>query len=176
MKRMKVKKKMTKQIIAIWAEDDNHLIGVDGRLPWRLPKELQHFKETTMGGALLMGRVTFDGMKRRILPGRETLILTKDRDFDAEGIKVVNSLSDVLEWFDNQDKNLYIVGGSSIYKVFEHYYDTIVKTSVHGSFRGDTYFPDIDLSPYEEVSKTFFEKDDENINDFTITVLTKKSR
>ena len=72
---------MTKKLIAIWAEDDNHLIGVNERLPWRLPKELQHFKETTMGQALLMGRVTFDGMNRRILPGRETLILTRDSDF-----------------------------------------------------------------------------------------------
>ncbi|MFZ3165531.1 MAG: dihydrofolate reductase, partial [Streptococcus alactolyticus] len=51
---------MTKQLIAIWAEDENHLIGVDGGLPWHLPKELKHFKETTMGQALLMGRVTFD--------------------------------------------------------------------------------------------------------------------
>ena len=90
---------MTKKIVAIWAEDENHLIGVNDGLPWRLPKELKHFKETTMGQALLMGRVTFDGMKRRILPGRETLILTRDKAFEADGVTVVHDMDQVFEWF-----------------------------------------------------------------------------
>src|SRR5699024_11588003 len=85
---------MTKQLIAIWAEDENHLIGVDGGLPWHLPKELKHFKETTMGQALLMGRVTFDGMGRRVLPGRDTLVLTRDKTYQADGVTVVHSRSE----------------------------------------------------------------------------------
>lgn len=168
-----VEMKQTKKIIAIWAEDDNHLIGVNGGLPWRLPKELKHFKETTMGQALLMGRVTFDGMNRRILPGRETLILTRDENFKADGVTVVNSLADALAWFENQDKDLYIVGGASIYQAFSGTYDAIIKTSVHGTFSGDTYFPEIDLTGFKEVSQIFFEKDDENAYDFTVTVLEK---
>ena len=93
---------MTKKIIAIWAEDENRLIGIDGGLPWHLPKELKHFKETTMGQALLMGRVTFDGMNRRILPGRETLILTRDKSFEVDGVTIVHSLDEVFEWFEEQ--------------------------------------------------------------------------
>ena len=69
---------MTKKIAAIWAQDQNGLIGKDQSLPWHLPAELKHFKEITTGHAILMGRVTFDGMHRRVLPNRQTLILTRD--------------------------------------------------------------------------------------------------
>ncbi|QMS95635.1 dihydrofolate reductase [Streptococcus equinus] len=164
---------MTKKIVAIWAEDENHLIGVNDGLPWRLPKELKHFKETTMGQALLMGRVTFDGMKRRILPGRETLILTRDKAFEADGVTVVNDMDQVFEWFKNHDKTLYVVGGASIYKAFLPYCDEIIKTTVHGEFDGDTYFPDVDLEQFTKVSESFYEKDDKNAYDFTITVFKK---
>ncbi len=164
---------MTKKIVAIWAEDENHLIGVNDGLPWRLPKELKHFKETTMGQALLMGRVTFDGMKRRILPGRETLILTRDKAFEADGVTVVHDMDQVFEWFKNHDKALYVVGGASIYKAFLPYCDEIIKTTVHGEFDGDTYFPDVDLEQFTKVSESFYEKDDKNAYDFTITVFEK---
>jgi len=164
---------MTKKIVAIWAEDENHLIGVNDGLPWRLPKELKHFKETTMGQALLMGRVTFDGMKRRILPGRETLILTRDKAFEADGVTVVNDMDQVFEWFKNHDKTLYVVGGASIYKAFLPYCDEIIKTTVHGEFDGDTYFPDVDLEQFTKVSESFYEKDDKNAYDFTTTVFEK---
>ena len=83
---------MSKQLIAIWAEAHNHVIGKNHTMPWHLPAELAHFKKTTMGSAILMGRVTFDGMNRRCLPGRETLILTRDKDFDCEGVTTVRVL------------------------------------------------------------------------------------
>ena len=164
---------MTKKIFAIWAEDENRLIGVNDGLPWRLPKELKHFKETTMGQALLMGRVTFDGMNRRILPGRETLILTRDKSFEADGVTIVHDMDEVFDWFEKQDKTLYILGGASIYKAFLPHCDAIIKTTVHGVFEGDTYFPDVDLTSFRKVSETFNEKDDKNAYDFTITVLEK---
>ena len=164
---------MTKKIIAIWAEDENRLIGIDGGLPWHLPKELKHFKETTMGQALLMGRVTFDGMNRRILPGRETLILTRDKSFEVDGVTIVHSLDEVFEWFEEHDKTLYVVGGASIYQTFLPYCDVIIKTRVHGVFEGDTYFPEVDLTDFKQVSETFNGKDDKNAYDFTITILEK---
>lgn len=166
---------MTKKLIAIWAEDKNGLIGVDGGLPWRLPKELQHFKETTMGHALLMGRVTFDGMNRRVLPGRETLILSKSLDQSDANVTLVHSVEEALDWYHKQDKNLYIVGGSSIYKAFENHYDELIRTKVQGEFEGDTYFPNLDLSDFERISQTDFTKDDKNAYDFTIEVLKKKN-
>ena len=73
-----------KKIIGIWAQTENGIIGKDQVMPWHLPAELQHFKETTMGQAILMGRVTFDGMKKRVLPGRTSIILTQDQAYDPE--------------------------------------------------------------------------------------------
>ena len=105
---------MSKQIIAIWAEARNHVIGKNHTMPWHLPAELAHFKKTTMGSAILMGRVTFDGMNRRCLPGRETLILTRDKDFDCEEVTTVTSVEEALAWFEQQDKDLYIAGGMKL--------------------------------------------------------------
>lgn len=109
---------MTKKIVAIWAEDENRLIGVNDGLPWRLPKELKHFKETTMGQALLMGRVTFDGMNRRILPGRETLILTRDKSFEADGVRIVHDMDEVFDWFKSRIRPFISLVGLVSIKLF----------------------------------------------------------
>ena len=123
---------MSKQLIAIWAEAHNHVIGKNHTMPWHLPAELAHFKKTTMGSAILMGRVTFDGMNRRCLPGRETLILTRDKDFDCEGVTTVTSVE------------------------------------------GDTYFPQLDMTAFKEVSCDRVAKDDKNAYDFSISRYEKE--
>lgn len=167
---------MSKDIIAIWAEDKNHLIGCKDSLPWRLPKDLNHFKETTMGQVLLMGRVTFEGMNRRILPGRQTIVLTRDSDYEAEGVLVLHSKEEVLDWFASQEKTLYIVGGARIYQSFLDVANTILKTEVDGVFEGDTYFPEYPESDFDLVSESFFEKDDKNAYDFTVKKLIRKAK
>lgn len=163
-----------KKIIAIWAQAENGIIGKNQTMPWYLPAELKHFKTTTVGQALLMGRVTFDGMKRRILPGRETLVLTRDLDYNPEGVIVVHSVEEVLSWFEQQDKDLYIAGGSAIYKAFECHYDRLIKTTIHAVLDGDTYFPEIDLKNTIQVSEETIYRDDKNPYDFTISIFDKK--
>lgn len=159
---------MVKRIIGIWAEDEQGLIGREGGLPWRLPKDLQHFKQTTLGHTLLMGRVTFDGMNRRLLPGRSTLVLSSDASLESHGVTVLSSLEQVLDWYDSQQDSLYIVGGAKVYKAFEPYYDELIKTEVAGVFEGDTYFPEMDWSCFELVASQAFDKDDENPHAFSI--------
>lgn len=159
---------MTKKILAIWAEDNNHLIGKDGKLPWHLPKDLAHFKETTQDQAVLMGRVTFEGMGSRPLPKRDNLILTRDQDFKANGVTVCHSVADVMTWFNQQEKNLYIAGGSEIYRLFGPYYDGLVQTVVDGSFAGDTHFPALDFSVFDKVSSEQFAPDEKNAHAFTV--------
>ena len=105
---------MTKKIIAIWAQDEKGVIGKEDRLPWHLPAELQHFKETTLNHAILMGRVTFDGMGRRLLPKRQTLILTRNSEEVIDGALVFQDVESVLAWYQSQEKNLYIIGGKQI--------------------------------------------------------------
>lgn len=166
---------MTKKIVAIWAQDEKGVIGKEDRLPWHLPAELKHFKETTLNHAILMGRVTFDGMGRRLLPGRETLILTRNSEESIEGALVFQNVKDVLDWYQNQDKNLYILGGKQIFQLFEPYLDEIIVTRIHAKVEGDTYFPeDFDLTVFETVANKFYSKDEKNDYDFTIEYRKRK--
>lgn len=160
---------MTKKIIAIWAQDKSGIIGRNNKLPWHLPKDLKHFKETTLNQAILMGRVTFEGMSKQLLPNRETLILTTQSEYQVDGVTVVTSVEEVLNWYINQDKTLYIVGGSQIYQLFEPYVDELIVTQVQAEVEGDTYFPkDFDFSKFSLVSSTIFEKDELNEFEFMI--------
>lgn len=160
---------MTKKIVAIWAQDKSGIIGKNNCLPWHLPKDLKHFKETTLNQAILMGRVTFEGMNKRLLPDRETLILTTQSDYQVDGATVVTGVEEVLTWYKAQDKNLYVVGGSQIYKLFEPYVDKLIITQVQADVDGDTYFPrEFDFSKFSLVSSELYEKDEQNEFDFTI--------
>lgn len=168
---------MTKKIAAIWAQDQNGLIGKNQSLPWHLPAELKHFKEITYGHAILMGRVTFDGMDQRVLPNRTSLILTKDPNYtvENESVLIFHDLPSVLKWYEEQEKNLYIIGGGQIFSLFQHHLDEIIKTEIHACFEGDTYFPkDFDLRAFREVSSQFHPKDDKNAYDFTVKILERK--
>lgn len=160
---------MTKKIIAIWAQDTKGIIGKNNHLPWHLPKDLKHFKETTLNQAILMGRVTFEGMNKRLLPNRETLILTTQSDYQVDGATVLTSVEEVLTWYINQDKTLYILGGGQIYKLFEPYVDELIVTQIQAEVDGDTYFPkDFDFSPFSLVSSTDYEKDEQNKFGFVV--------
>lgn len=160
---------MHKKIIAIWAQDQCGIIGKNNHLPWHLPKDLEHFKEITLNQAILMGRVTFEGMNQRLLPNRETLILTTQLGYQVDGAVVVTSVEEVLNWYENQDKTLYIVGGNLVYKLFEPYVDELFVTQVQAEVVGDTYFPrDFDFSRFSLVSSEDYEKDEQNEFEFTI--------
>ena len=166
---------MSKQLIAIWAEAHNHVIGKNHTMPWHLPAELAHFKKTTMGSAILMGRVTFDGMNRRCLPGRETLILTRDKDFDCEGVTTVTSVEEALAWFEQQDKDLYIAGGAGVYKAFDGHYDAFIKTTIEADLEGDTYFPtDFPWGDFVKVKSHEGEVDEKNIYPHTFEIYERK--
>ena len=169
---------MSKKIVAIWAQEENGLIGKENRMPWYLPAELQHFKETTMGQVILMGRVTFDGMKRRVLPGRTTIILTRDYTYQVkdEHVLVFHDIRSVLEWYAKQDKTLFIIGGAQVLEAFEPWIEELVQTQVHASLEGDTYFPkEFALDKFSVIEERFYDKDEKNPYDFTIKVLRRET-
>lgn len=170
---------MTKKISAIWAQDKNGLIGKGANLPWYLPADFAHFKATTTGHAMVMGRVTFDGMGKRALPNRISLILTRDRDYqvDNDRVLVFHSVKEVLDWYQEQEKNLYVLGGGQVFSAFEPYLDEIVKTDIHGQFEGDVYFPeDFDWSVFVEKKAEMRAKDTDNPVDFTVRVFERREK
>ncbi|WP_105108324.1 dihydrofolate reductase [Streptococcus suis] len=162
---------MTKKIVAIWAQDENGLIGKGDRLPWALPADMAHFKETTTGHTIVMGRVTFDGIGKRALPNRHTIVLTTDNSYQMESdrVTILNSIDQVLDWYQQQNGTLFVLGGSKIFTAFAPYIEELIVTDIHGQFEGDVFFPgDFPLGEFQLQSEQFRSKDEANSVDFII--------
>ena len=141
---------MSLSIIA--AMDQNKLIGKQGKIPWKLPADLKYFKETTMGAPVIMGRKTFESIGFP-LPGRRNIILTRNKNYTAEGCEIVHSQKEILDEFLEKKEEAFIIGGAEIYKQFLAYSDKLYLTIIEQQFSGDTYFPEIDWQKWEKVSE-----------------------
>ena len=158
-------------ISLIWAMDKNGLIGKDNKLPWHLPKDLEFFKKTTLGKTIIMGRKTFESFKKP-LPKRHSVILTRSKNYHADMCTFINSVEEAIDLC--KDEEVFIIGGSEIYKLFLPIADKLYITFIQDEFEGDTYFPKIDWNKWELVSKTKVIKDKENPYDFTWNIYIKK--
>ena len=118
-------------LAAIWAQDENGLIGKEDRLPWRLPNDLKFFKQMTEANTLVMGRKTFEGMGSRPLPNRQTIVLTRDSSYKAEGVHVMHSVEDVLALEKETDGIFFIAGGSAVYQEFLPFCTILYRTVIH---------------------------------------------
>lgn len=122
---------------------ENSVIGKDGKLIWRIPKDLAKFKEITYGGTMIMGRKTFLSLPG-ILKGRKHIVLTRDRDFKVDNaqVEVVNSISDIKPYIDAEEE-YYVIGGGEIFKLLLPYAKKIYLSRLHKEYEGDTFFPHI---------------------------------
>jgi dihydrofolate reductase len=134
----------------IVAASANNVIGADGGLPWRLPEDLRRFKRITMGKPMIMGRLTFESIGRA-LPGRRSIVVTRQADYTAEGCDVVATPEAALELASNADE-VMIVGGGKIYEQLLPLANRIYMTRVHAEISGDTFFPEIDADEWRIVS------------------------
>lgn len=157
----------------LWAQDENGLIGNKNGLPWKLPADLKYFKETTMGQAIVMGRKTYESIGRP-LPGRTNIILTRDNRFKAEGCLVFHSKDELLEWIEGDGSEVFITGGSEIFKLFLQEADRLYVTKIRASFEGDTYFPEIDWEQWSLVSAKKGPRDDKNPYDYEFQVYERE--
>ena len=127
-------------ISAIYAVSENHVIGYQGDLPWRLPGDLKFFKQTTVGKPVVMGRRTYESIGRP-LPKRRNLVLTRQAGFTAEGTEVYRSLEEALQACADEPE-VVIIGGAALYReAFEkELVDVVYQTLVHAEVEGDTFF------------------------------------
>lgn len=146
---------MAQDIFLISARAANGVIGVDGKLPWHLPADLRHFKALTMGKPMIMGRKTFESFPAP-LPGRRHIVLTRDRDWQAEGAEVVHSIEDALACAGEGE--VAVIGGAQIYAQFLSHASRIELTEVHDDYGGDTYFP-ILSDEWHEIARTSHHQD-----------------
>lgn len=131
------------------ARADNGVIGKDGRLPWHLSADLRHFKRVTMGGAMIMGRRTFDSLPG-LLPGRRHIVLTRDPDWRAEGAEVAHSVEQALRL---AGEHASVIGGAEIFRLLEGHADAAELTEIRAPFEGDTVLPPFDPATWREVSR-----------------------
>lgn len=129
----------------------NRTIGVNNTLPWRCPEDLKHFKTLTMGHHMIMGRKTFDSIGKP-LPGRTTVVITRNNDLEIEGCIVAHSLQEALVTCAG-DEEIFVVGGAELYRQAISLVDTLYVTEIQQDVAGDAHFPQIDKAFWQETSR-----------------------
>jgi dihydrofolate reductase len=143
---------MTKRVVLVAAVAENGVIGNGPDIPWRIPGEQAEFKRLTMGHTLVMGRTTYESIGRP-LPGRTTIVLTRDPTWSADGVLVAGSLQQALETAATLDGDVMVAGGAQVYAAAMPFADEQVLTEVHLSPPGDVTYPALDRSQWREVAR-----------------------
>ncbi len=145
------------RIVFVVAVARNGVIGAGGKLPWRLPSDLKRFRETTWGRPMIMGRKTFSSIGKA-LPGRETIVVTRDSSFHFEGVHVAHDIEAALALGAQRASamgvdEIMVVGGGEIYRALLPRADRVVLTEVDLAPEGDAAFPALDPTAWAEVSR-----------------------
>jgi dihydrofolate reductase len=159
-------------ISLIWAMEDNRLIGVENRLPWKLPADMKWFRRHTLGKTIVMGRKTFESFGRKPLPERTNIVVTRDERYQAPGAVVVHSIDEALQVASGQPE-IFIIGGASFYEQMLPRADRLYITQVHGTFTGDAWFPSFDMSRWRRVTSEESRVDEKNAYACTFTIFER---
>jgi len=139
------------EIILIAALAKNRVIGIDNKLPWRLPDDLQHFKKLTLGHSIVMGRRTWESLPG-VLPDRRHIVITRDRDYVSADAHVVHSIEEAIALVPERQP-IFIVGGANLYQQLLERADRMELTLVDAKPQGDAFFPEWDTHQWQEVSR-----------------------
>ncbi len=159
-------------ITIIAAVAKNNALGKDNKLIWHLPADLIRFKKVTSGHHIIMGRKTFESLGKP-LPNRTTIIITRNKNYNAEGCVVVNSLNEALQ-IAKVDENPFILGGAEIYKQAIKIADILDLTIVHQDFEADVFFPEINKNIWKETSRQDFKANGKNKYNYSFVTYTRK--
>ncbi|AMO58453.1 dihydrofolate reductase [Endozoicomonas montiporae CL-33] len=162
----------------IAAVAENNAIGINNKMPWYLPGDLRYFKAVTMGKPIIMGRKTFDSL-RKPLPGRTNIVITRDSEWQHDGVKVVHSLTEALALAEdialiNGNDEVMVIGGAQIYEQALDKADRLYLTKVYQSFEGDAFFPEIVESDWLETARQDMQSEDDDPLTFSYLVLDRK--
>ena len=149
-------------ISLVVAAAENNSIGKNNQLLWHLPNDLKFFKNTTWGMPVIMGRKTFEAVNKP-LPGRFNIVITRQADWNADGVIVATDLNNALQKAKATNCNeIFVIGGGEIYKQAMELADTIYLTRVHANIDGDTFFPIIDESKWQLTTNQDFGVDEKH--------------
>ncbi len=129
----------------------NRVIGANNALPWHLPEDLKRFRALTMGHHIVMGRKTYESLGR-LLPGRTTVIVTRNHDYKVEGAIIAHSLEAAVKAC-HADKEVFIIGGAELYQQALSIVNKVYLTQIHADVTGDAHFPEMNLSAWREIGR-----------------------
>lgn len=141
-----------RRIVAVAAYAADRVIGDRGRIPWRLPEDFAHFKAETLGHTLVMGRLTYDSIGRP-LPGRRTVVVTRNASWSAPGVEVAHSLGEALALAESHDGDTVVAGGTQIYRQAMPVLTHQVLTEIHRIVEGDARYPAFDMAEWRETRR-----------------------
>jgi len=142
---------MIPELSVIAAIARNGTIGRDNTLPWHLPEDLKHFKALTMGHHIIMGRKTYESLGR-LLPGRTTVVVSRNQDYAVSGAKVVSSLQQAIQACAG-DEEIFVIGGAELYREALPMAGRLYLTEIDEDFDGDAYFPEYPKSAWSEIAR-----------------------
>jgi len=131
---------------------DDRVMGRDGQLPWHITEDLRRFKQLTMGHRIVMGRKTYESIGRP-LPGRRSIVITRQADFSASGVETAQHLEEALRMAEDDDE-IFVIGGAQIYQLALPIAKRLYVTRVHAEVAGDTLFPQVDWDDWDLVEES----------------------
>lgn len=164
------------QLAYIWAEDQQHTIGLNGQLPWHLPADMHYFKTTTQGNLVIMGRRTFESFGGRPLPHRVNIVLTRQQDFEAPASVIVcHTKADVLQTVQQYpDQIPFIIGGATLYDLFKQDVQLLYVTRIATTVTGDTKMPALDWPAFRLLKQQAHTADEKNRYAYTFECYQRK--
>lgn len=161
-------------ISCIVAMAHHRVIGKGNDIPWYLPADLKYFKKTTLGHHILMGRKCYQSIGKP-LPKRTNIIATRDPYFISSNCLIARSIEEGLEMaFDNGEEECFIIGGGTVYRQTQKYWDKLYLTSVDLEVDGDVFFPEINYDNWDLISEENHTADEKNNFDFSFKIYHKK--
>jgi dihydrofolate reductase len=160
------------RISLIVAMAKNRTIGVNNTLPWRCPEDLKHFKALTMGHHMIMGRKTFDSIGKA-LPGRTTVIVTRNNNLSIDGCVIAHSLQDAMNACTG-DEEIFIVGGAELYRLSLDLVNKLYVTEIQQDVQGDAQFPEFDNSKWQETSRVIRKQESPQPLSYHFVTYTRK--
>ncbi|MFV1964485.1 MAG: dihydrofolate reductase [Pirellulaceae bacterium] len=157
------------RISLIVAMSENRVIGRNGTLPWRLADDLRRFKQRTMGHHILMGRKTFESIDR-LLPGRTSVVISRQKELDAGGALTAASLDEALQRAAH-DEEVFVIGGAEVYQLALPRVHRLYVTTVHAHIDGDRWFPEFPEEAWQVVETSHHPADVNNAYDHTFRIL-----
>ena len=149
----------------IVAHDKNRVIGNGIHIPWHIKEDFLHYKNTTMGHTMIMGKTTFESIGKP-LPGRKTIVLDFNKNYDAQGCEVCTDYMELVKRYEHSQDVVFVCGGASIYRLFLPYCEELIVSLIKGEYVGNVFFPE-----YED---NFVEYKEENHEQFVVKYYKKR--